>query len=110
MPARTLARGARIDLPQVGSRQLLLMSFTPSQANPLIRLGRAVNKSFSPLTVSCGQGSYRVPRALAGGPLIVRLPAAAGWPAGYLGGFSCPAVAFNEAGSVRFNAITLAAG
>ncbi|HEY0167449.1 MAG TPA: hypothetical protein VGB75_10445 [Jatrophihabitans sp.] len=110
MPARTLARGARIDLPEVGARQLLVMSFTPSQVNPLIRLGRAVDKSFSPLTVSCGQASYRVPRALAGGPLIVRMPAAAGWPAGYLGDFSCPAIAFNEAGSVRFSALTLSTG
>lgn len=76
----------------------------------LVRLARAVNKSFHPLTVSCGQTSYRVPRALAGSPLIVRLPPEAGWPAGYLGDFSCPNVAFNEPGSLRFSVMTLAAG
>ncbi|MEO7262570.1 MAG: hypothetical protein ABI047_15145 [Jatrophihabitantaceae bacterium] len=86
------------------------MSFAPDPADPLVRLGRAIHKSFHPLTVSCGQSSFRLPRALASGPLIVRLPEAAGWPTGYLGNFSCPTVAFNEPGSVRFSVLTLAPG
>ncbi len=108
--ARALARGARIDTPQVGADQLLVLSFVPEPANPLVRLARLADKSFTPLTVSCGHASYRLPRALAGGPLIVSMPAALGWPAGYLGDFSCPSVAFNEPGSVRFSVITLTAG
>jgi len=109
-PARTVARRAGVAVPEVGADQLLLMSFRPARPNPLVRLARAADKSFAPLTVSCGQSSFRLPRALAGGPLIVRLPALAGWPAGYLGGFSCPTVAFSEPGSVRFSAVRLATG
>jgi hypothetical protein len=110
LPARTLARGVRTEVPEVGPDQLLVMSFTPRAVSPLVRLGRLADKSFHPLTVSCGQASYRLPRALAGGPLSVKLPAVAGWPAGYLGNFSCPTVAFSEPGSVRFSAIPLAPG
>jgi hypothetical protein len=83
------------------------MSFAPKPPNPLVRLARAADKSFSPLRVSCGESEFRLPRALAGGPLTVRLPAAAGWPAGYLGGFACPRIAFPEAGALRFSVITL---
>lgn len=110
LPGRTLARGARIEVPEVGPDQLLVMSFTPQAVSPLVRLARLADKSFHPLMISCGQASYRLPRALASGPLTVRVPAMAGWPAGYLGDIACPTVAFTEPGSVRFSAITLTPG
>jgi hypothetical protein len=109
LPARTAGRGAVLPVPEVAVDQLLVMSFDPAPPRPLVRLGRLVDKSFAPLRVSCGDREFRLPRALAAGPLVIRLPAAAGWPAGYLGGLSCPTVAFTEAGTVRFSTIALAA-
>ncbi|MEO6502047.1 MAG: hypothetical protein ABIQ09_09065 [Jatrophihabitantaceae bacterium] len=110
LSTRALARGVSTEVPEAGADQLLVMSFAPDRVSPQVSLARAVDKSFFPLMVSCGQSSFRVPRALAGGPLIVRLPAAAGWPAAHLGDFSCPTVAFSEPGSVRFSVMTLASG
>ncbi|MDQ1743755.1 MAG: hypothetical protein QOE23_2094 [Pseudonocardiales bacterium] len=109
-PARTVGAGVAVPVPEAGAGQLLVMSFEPASPGPLVRLGRLVDKSFSPLRVSCGSSRFRLPRALAAGPLVVRLPAAAGWPAGYLGGLSCPSVAFTEAGTVRFSTIGLTSG
>jgi len=110
LQSRAVGRSAAVAVPQVGADQLLVMSFEPVSPSPLVRLGRALDKSFSPLFVSCGDSRFRLPRALAGGPLVVRLPAVTGWPAGYLGGLSCPTVSFTEAGTVRFSAIGLATG
>ncbi len=109
-PARTVGAGIAVAVPEAGAGQLLVMSFEPASPGPLVRLGRLVDKSFSPLRVSCGTSRFRLPRALAAGPLVVRLSAAAGWPAGYLGGLSCPSVAFSEAGTVRFSTIGLTTG
>jgi len=105
-----VGRGTDVPVPVAGADQLLVMSFAPASPNPLVRLGRLVDKSRSPLRVGCGSSSFRLPRALAGGPLVIRLPATAGWPAGYLGGLSCPTVSFSEPGTVRFSAIPLSAG
>lgn len=110
MPARPVGRGVAVAVPQAAAGQLLVMSFEPAAPNPLVRAGRLLDKSFSPLRVSCGDSRFRLPRGLAAGPLVVRMPAAAGWPAGYLGGLSCPTVAFTEPGTVRFSTIALAAG
>jgi len=110
MPSRAVGRGVAVAVPPVAAGQLLVMSFEPAAPNPLVRLGRLVDKSFSPLRVGCGQSRFRLPRALAAGPLVVRMPVVAGWPAGYLGGLSCPTVSFTEAGTVRFSVIALAAG
>jgi hypothetical protein len=109
MPAHPAGRGVVVPVPEVGAGRLLVMSFEPARPNPLVQLGRVADKSFSPLLVSCGKSQFRLPRALAAGPLVVRVPALAGWPAGYLGNLSCPTVAFTEAGTLRFSTIPLAA-
>ncbi len=110
LAAQRVGRGAAVTVPQVTAGQLLVMSFDLAPPNPLVRVGRLLDKSFTPLRVGCGGSPFRLARALAAGPLVVRMPVAAGWPAGYLGGLSCPTVSFSESGTVRFSTIPLATG
>lgn len=68
-------------------------------------LGRLLDKSFHPLTVTAGSYPFRLPRALSDGPLLVKVPDSAGWPAGFLSGAPYRQVSFSEAGTVTFTAI-----
>jgi hypothetical protein len=103
-----VARSTPVTVPAVTGDQLLVMSFQAAKPGLLTQLGRTLNKSFAPLTVNCGATGYRLPRALATGPLVVHMPRTTGWPAPFLGAFTCSSVTFSEAGTVRFSVIPLA--
>lgn len=64
-----------------------------------------LDKSFHPLTVTAGSYPFRLPRALADGPLLVKVPDSAGWPAAFLSGAPYRQVSFSEPGTVTFTAI-----
>jgi hypothetical protein len=111
-PAQQLATlrvtaGQQVSVPVAAADSLVTMSFRADSPGLAVRLGRLLDKSFHPLTVTADDHDYRLPRQLAGGPLIVQLPLAAGWPAGYGGGTSYRTVSFSEAGLVSFSIVPL---
>ena len=106
MPAVRVAAGQRLSVP-VGADSLVTMSFVPDRPGLAVRLGRLLDKSFHPLTVTADGKGFRLPRALADGPLVVNLPLSTGWPAGYGGGTAYRTVSFSEPGQVRFSVIRL---
>jgi len=99
--------GQQVSVPTAEGDSVVTMSFVPSQPNLAVRLGRLVDKSFHPLTVTADGTRFRLPRALADGPLVVNLPLSTGWPAGYGGGTDYRTVSFSEPGQVRFSIIKL---
>jgi len=100
--------GQSVATPRVGADQILVVSFSERRAGAAVRAGRLVNKSFSPLTVRAAGSTFRLPRALADGPLLVSMPAKAGWPAAFGGSTDYGSLTFSEAGTARFSVLTLA--
>jgi hypothetical protein len=91
-----------IDVPAVEVDEALVMSFTPDSPSLLDSVGRELVKSFEPLRVVVGDGTYRLPRNLAEGPLLLSIPSSAGWPAAFGGATPPRSVHFSESGQVRF--------
>jgi hypothetical protein len=99
--------GQPLAVPSAGADQILVVSFTERAASPAVRLGRLLNKSFHPLEVKAGSDTFRLPRALADGPLLVTVPAIAGWPAAFGGSTAYESLTFSEAGTAVFSVISL---
>jgi hypothetical protein len=100
------APGQVIDVPTAGPSQIVTMSFDGDQPNILVKAGRALNKPLSPLQVNTGDPtSYRLPRELANGPLIVSVPSSVGWPTEFGGSVSFSHISFTESGTVHFSVI-----
>ena len=106
-PAIRVSAGQQVVVPMADPDWLVTMSFRPSTPGLAVRLGRLLDKSFHPLEVTVDGTKYRVPRALADGPLIAQLPVSSGWPASYGGGISYGTVSFSEPGEVQFSIIPL---
>ncbi len=102
-----VAAGQQVSVPTADGDSLVTMSFVPDDPNLAVRLGRLLDKSFHPLTVTADGARFRLPRSLADGPLIVSLPLATGWPSGYGGGTAYRTVSFSEPGRVWFSVIKL---
>jgi hypothetical protein len=94
--------------PKVRPDQILVMSFQPDEPSLPVRLGRLLNKSLRPLTVTANNHSYRLPRSLAAGPLLIDIPARTGWPPRFGGGTAYTRLTLNEPGTITFHTITLA--
>ena len=101
-------KGEAVAVPKVGPSQLLTMSFSADPPSLLVKAGRALNKPFVALQASTESASYRLPRALADGPLIVCVPSEIGWPSAFGGDTSYKNISFNEAGTIRFDVINVA--
>lgn len=106
-PAERVSAGQQLSVPTVVGNALVTMSFVPDNPNLAVRLGRLLDKSFHPLTVTADGTRFRLPRALADGPLVLNLPLSTGWPGGYGGGISYRTVSFSEPGKVSFSIIPL---
>lgn len=111
-PARVSTRQVEADqpvgTPRAGANQILVVSFAERPAGTAVRIGRLLNKGFSPLTVRAGGSTFRLPRALADGPLLVSLASSAGWPAAFGGTTAYESLTFSEAGTATFSVIDLA--
>jgi hypothetical protein len=99
--------GQHVVPPQVAPDELVTMSFTADKPGVPVPLGRLLVKSFHPLTVSVDGSKFRLPRALATGPLLDNVPAATGWPRRFGGATAYRSVAFNEPGVLSFDVITV---
>src|SRR6266511_1432538 len=105
---RWVAAGQPVTPPKVGADQVLVMSFRADRPGLQVRLGRLLDKSFHPLTVTTLDGHrFRLPRGLADGPLLVNVPKATGWPTRFGGSTVYRSVAFSEPGTVTFSVIDL---
>lgn len=101
-----------IPVPAAAADGAVLMSFTPDGPSLVDRLQRSIDKPRHPLFVhgsgaSTGPQDFRLPRALASGPLIVRFPAAAQWPALFGGTEDFDEVSFTEPGTVTFSSVSV---
>jgi hypothetical protein len=108
----SVAAGQAVRVPSALAGQMVLMSFVPARPSLLDRAARLVYKPRHVLSVhapgpTVGNGDFQLPRALASGPLIVRFPAAAGWPAIFGGADSYDQVSFSESGTVTFRVVSL---
>lgn len=81
------------------------MSFEPDRPGPLATVTALVGANSPPLFATVDGKRFRLPRALAGGPLVVAVPAALGRPAGHGGDSSYRTVAFSRGGTVTFRAV-----
>ena len=100
--ARRVSAGDAVRVPQGAPGDIVTMSFTPDRRSAGRTLAAALLKDPHPLRVRLDATSTRLPRRLAAGPLIVRLPAAVTWPSS-AGRPSGGTVAFNTSGSVVFS-------
>jgi len=105
---RSLDRGEVLELPAATADQIVTVSFEEDSPGPLVLLGRLVDKSFHPLMAEVdGVQSFRLPRDLADGPLVTRVPESLGWPAQFGGATDYRTISFSEPGSVTVNVVDL---
>jgi hypothetical protein len=96
---------APVPVPPARADQVLVASFVPAKPSVPARLTALVLKPFSPLVVSTDGLLNRLPTGLAGGPLIVRLPAGTGLTGIGAGGVAYRELSFNQPGHVTFAVI-----
>jgi len=94
--------GDPVPLPGTARDELLTMRFVPAERSPLDAVSTSLFKDPDPLRVRVDGSWRRLPRPLAGGPLIVRLPRSLSWaqdPVSATG----DVLVFNTAGTVEFS-------
>jgi hypothetical protein len=101
-----VSAGMPVRVPAARPGTIVTMSFAPDGEY----LGRGLVSALthrSALEVTLGDDNYRLPRALAGGPLIARLPADVRWPTRPQGRPEAATVTFNVRGTVTFSTVRL---
>jgi hypothetical protein len=94
--------GQVVTVPEAGPSAMVVAHFSPDPEGVVTRLVAALLKEWSPFFVSVDGLSYRLPEALAGQPLMMTSPAD-----GVFGEFRYASVSFSQAGTVRFETITM---
>ena len=104
----SVAAGEAIPVPQVAAHQMLTMSFRPA---PSLRrqVLSLVARDPQPLRASFAGHEVRLPRKLAGGPLLARVPSDVGWIGLPAGDQRDVTVSFSESGQLTFRVNDLAA-
>jgi hypothetical protein len=104
------APGQKLLVPAApGAGYMIVARFTVTNS-PLNWLATEVFKPVSKVIVTSNQGDFRLPRAHAGGPLILTLPRSAGWVDQFGGNTDLTSFSVNATGSVVFSAIPVATG
>jgi hypothetical protein len=85
------------------------MRFTPDPPGLLARAVDAVVKDWSPIHITTVNGTYRVPKALADGPLMMSLPSSMGWEGEY-GAAHYRWFTVDHPGTVEFETVAVLAG
>ena len=103
-PAVEVSAGQTVPVPRAGPGDLVTMRFTPQGRTVGQAFASAVLKDPRPLQVRLDGAWVRLPRGLASGPLIVRLPVSVGWQtAADRSAATASTVAFSTAGTVQFS-------
>ncbi|SCG38843.1 hypothetical protein [Micromonospora inositola] len=96
--------GAPVAAPEVGPDEMLVVRYTPQPSSLAASLVHTVLKDWSPIQVATDDGTFRLPEALADGPLLVSFPAQLAWQEPF-GAFHYRQLTFNRAGTVEFQVI-----
>ena len=105
-PVVEVPAGRTVPVPRAAAGDLVTMRFTPRGRTTARAVASAVLKDPRPLQVRLDDTWVRLPRGLASGPLIVRLPASVGWQtAADRAATTASTVAFSTAGTVRFSSM-----
>jgi hypothetical protein len=99
--------GEVIKVPAGAGDQLVTASFDADQLSLKTRVISLLDKPLSSLKATVDDDTYRLPRGLADGPLIMNVPSQVGWPAAFGGATSYKELSFTEAGTVTFSAIAV---
>ena len=99
-----LEPGEVITVPDAPGKDWIVVASISAQESLTDRVGQWLFKPTSTLEVSTENDTYRVPRALSEGPLIVTVPQIAGWDES-LGAVDAGSLSLSEPGSVTFSAI-----
>ncbi len=91
-------------MPAGADDQLITASFNADQLSLKTRVISLLDKPLSSLKATVDDDTYRLPRGLADGPLIMNVPAQVGWPETFGGATSYKELSFSEAGTVTFSA------
>lgn len=103
---RDVNPGEVVETPAIGPNEILVARFTPRSDGLPTSLARTLLKDWSPLTVVADDRQFRLPEGLADGPLLVSFPATLGWAKPF-DGFQYKQLAFNEAGRLEFQVVTV---
>jgi hypothetical protein len=106
--SREVRAGEAVDVPAAGPGEIVVARFTPRPDDVLSTVGNALLKDWSPLHATVDGQRFRLPEALAGGPLMVSVPAELGWAPPF-GAFRYSRLAFDRAGTVAFEVVALRA-
>jgi hypothetical protein len=107
-PARVLgseavAPGKTVNVPVAEPGQIVVARFQVRKSALPVRAVQAVYKDWTPISIFADGTGYRVPEALADGPLLVSLPDSVGWPTPV----RYSRLNFNAVGRVTFELIEL---
>ncbi len=102
--------GQQIAVPAAPDSHYMVVAHFALDNSPLNWMATEVFKPISIVTVSTDQGDYRLPRAHAGGPLILTVPAAAGWQPQFGGSTHVTHLKVSVSGLVTFSAIRVTDG
>ena len=95
-------------MPHYVAGTLMVVSFHPSPKPLGRKIAELALKDPRPLTVWVDGREFRLPRALAGGPLVISAPASLAWTGDRSARPPAPTdVSFSEDGSVVFGQIAL---
>ncbi|MDQ1547653.1 MAG: hypothetical protein QOH69_2557 [Actinomycetota bacterium] len=104
---RKFAAGQAIEVPPAPSQDYVVVANFSLSESAFDLAATAVFKPPSPVLVTTNQGTYRLPRAHASGPLILTLPAAVGWGSQFGGDTKITSLGVTVSGSVTFSAIPI---
>ena len=104
----SFSNGQLVTVPLASDGYMVIADFTLDQS-AVNFLVSSVFKPTSSVFVSTNDGFFRLPRAHAAGPLILSLPASAGWATEFGGGTSTTKFELNVSGSVTFTAVPVRA-
>jgi hypothetical protein len=95
-----------VETPAVGPNEILVARFTPQSDGVLSTMGQTVLKDWSPFTITADGRRFRLPEALADGPLMMSFPAGLGWAAPF-DGFHYQRLSFSKAGTLEFQVVAV---
>lgn len=100
-----VAAGEDVAIPEAAPGSIVVASFRPDAPGPVEAAGSLLAANSPPLFVTADGRRFRLPRGLADGPLVTRLPAALAWPASHGGATNYRTLSFGRSGTVTFRAI-----
>jgi hypothetical protein len=101
--------GQLVTVPAADPDEIVVMRFTPDPPGLFARAVDAVVKDWSPIHITTVNGTYRVPKALADGPLMMSLPSSMGWEGEY-GAAHYRWFTVDHPGTVEFETVAVLAG